>query len=106
MEESSVERTCLAEIDHVGDGHGHGGVEGRHDDDAQEIEHRRHDDRLIDAHGAGAHHRGDGVGCVRPAVDKDHAQRQQDRYGQRGAGRDLLQEKSKRQIHVVPPFSF
>ena len=71
---------------------GHGGVELRHDEDAEEVEDGRHDDGGAYAHASRGHAGGDGVGCVGPAVDEDDSQRQQRCDGQSRVGKHLLEE--------------
>ena len=63
-------------IDDIGDGGGHTRVERGHDQHAEEVERRRHENGGLRAHGARGNARGDGVGRVRPAVDQNHARGQ------------------------------
>ena len=81
-----------AEVDHVGNGGGNRRVDHRHEQHAEEIEHGAHDDRGPDADAPGGDGRCDGVRRVRPAVDEDDAQGQQNRDGQDGVRHDLADE--------------
>ena len=64
----------VAEIHHVVDGHCHSRGNQGHDQYAQKVEHRRHQNGGPGSHGPGGNTGGDGVGRVRPAVDKDNPQ--------------------------------
>lgn len=86
-------------IHHVGDRGRHARVEQRHDEHAQEVQRRRHEDGRLRPHRARGNARGDRVGRVRPAVDEDHARGQQHRQKKRQAAGQSRKEFLKGHRH-------
>jgi len=78
-----------AKVHHVVNGHGHLGVDERHHEHAEEVEHRRHNDGVGRAHGARGYAGCNGVGRIRPAVYHDHAKRERHGHGQHGIAEHL-----------------
>ena len=88
-----------AEVHHVVDGFRDFGVEGRHHHHPEEITEGRHQDGFARVHCPGGDAGGDRVGRVRPAVDENHAQRQQNRDRKGQIRRELRQEIRKGYCH-------
>mgnify|MGYP000717312669 CR=1 FL=1 len=86
---------AVSEVHHIADGGGHGGVELRHDEDAEEVEDGRHDDGGAYAHASCGHAGGDGVGRIGPPVYEDHPQGEQGRYKKRRVFQKFSQKTSK-----------
>ena len=79
-----------AEVHHIADGGGYRAVDVGHDEHTQEVEHRAGQDGCPDVDAPGGDASGDGVGGIRPSVDENDAQRQQDCDQHGRAGKDLL----------------
>ncbi len=81
-----------AEVHHVAYGGCHGAVDLGHDKHTQKIEGRTHHDSRAGRQTSRRHAGGDGVGRVRPSVDEDHAQRQEQRDDKDRAAGHGIQE--------------